>query len=680
MKQKSTFKKSNKSQKRTKSRSRGKSIEKEKSERQKFDYKIEIPIYSDTTAKDPVSIKRYIDANKAKFDSGKLTLEDYLKNNDVDNEKLFEYLNKTFSDNIKQFYRFYQKEFYKLTIEQRKIFQNKMNVIGNIPNEIQYNYIEEKICIEDLFKKILLELTQIQVLKLENIQKIFFKNKVYFKNQIDLRIPYKYGSKELQFNSNLSDLYFYFQSSKKKIDDLFSVFIIMDDFIKNIEKNDANIILKSNYLINILYMFLDGGNLDRSLFMSIVKTCIPFNQKTANQAFNDLKNNLKKGITIIINDTPIKNYNKVITGNEKMILEYKPLKIKIEVLAKFINWDLHTELYTYLISEKYMLCVKFPENCKFNRYSDYLGEDVNNFFEHMLKSAAFRQAMVIDTEASKYKYFFDNDEILKEFNSNLHLVPLPFDNIYGYTDKKSFDIYINILPKGDNNFAKILKNYNMFFISKSHEFKHGTLIYLRIFDKKIGIKIPVKYMRYYNKVRAYIPKICDKTNKILQSISSKNNSKESIQLETSNDDYGYLFELSLFGYKYKYSYLKSIIFCLKESSWTLSPEAFYHQFTLKFFEDKLERADLLFKENFLSKLYKFYDFIKQEKEYGNDYFSKDANSYFSNSYYFKDERLSHTGWKDLIRGKTVEQIREMENFKEDKEKDDQYLIESEEDK
>ena len=78
-------------------------------------------------------------------------------------------------------------------------------------------------------------------------------------------------------------------------------------------------------------------------------------------------------------------------------------------------------------------------------------KSVNNFFDRMIHSAPMKQAMIIDSEASKYKYFFNNKNILKEFNENVHIVPLPFHDCGGFTDKKSFDIYIKASYKTNNH-------------------------------------------------------------------------------------------------------------------------------------------------------------------------------------------------------------------------------------
>ena len=121
-------------------------------------------------------------------------------------------------------------------------------------------------------------------------------------------------------------------------------------------------------------------------------------------------------------------------------MEFDNLKIK--ELSKNINWNIGDKFYASFTSENFMLCINYPENCKYNCFSmGEIGTSVNEFFDLMIKSPPMKQAMIIDTEASKYKYLFNDKNILEEFNKNSHLVPLPFQNYFGFTDKKSFDLY-----------------------------------------------------------------------------------------------------------------------------------------------------------------------------------------------------------------------------------------------
>ena len=118
-------------------------------------------------------------------------------------------------------------------------------------------------------------------------------------------------------------------------------------------------------------------------------------------------------------------------------------------------------------------------------------------------------------------------------------------------------------------------------------------------------------------------------------------------------EYGDLLELSLFGCKYNEFFLKPMIFCLSESSWSLSPENFYYNFSLKMMNNEVEKLDDLCKENFLKNLLNFYNSSEKEEKYGNSTFI---------------ERKPHLGIREINRGKTIEKIITIEALREKKKK------------
>ena len=625
-------KKQSKKKSKTKERSREKSM-KEKTEKkeQKSNIKIHVPLFDDSNLNEPKTIEDYIQNNKSDLIAGKIDLSTYIGKNDVDHEQLYIYLEKILSDKIDIFFDNYKKNFFKLTLQQRiqleKKLKEKENII--IPDFIWRNMVPKTIInIENIFINILSELIENPsgTITCEKIDEIFIKNNVFFEECIDIKVPYKYGTKELKFYSLLNDLYYYFHSSELRLIDKFETFKILTIFIKNIKNDDENLILKCNYLINILYMYLDSNNIEKNIFQDIVTTCIPFNEVFANKILEIMKSSLSNGDVILINNIPITQYQGIITGVEKVILEDKTKNIKIETFSKYINWYMGLKLDTQFMSEDFTLCLTFPENLKYNVFTlGEIGELVNKFFELMIHSPPMKQAMIIDNEACKYKYFFNNEKLLKEFNNNVHLVPLPFNNYFGFTDKKSFDIYINVSYKTNNSIIKILKKYNIFFITKSHEFKHASRIYLRLYDGKIKIKTPIKeFKKLKGKKRKYLVKIFNNTQNNLNLLSRINNPKKAQKKNLKIDEYGELLEFSLFGYKLDELFLKSIIFCLTESSWKLSPEEFYNQFSNKMIDDKTESLKDLCKEDFLRKLKEYYAFSIKEKNYGNLMISKDS--------------------------------------------------------
>ena len=669
-------------------RSRNESMENEKKIKKESRPKIKIPIYDDSNKTEAEIIEDYINLIKEDLNSGKINLQTYISKNDIDNEQIFIYLSDVLKKDAKKFCNIYEDEFFKLTLDQRNQLQIKLQEIKDIviPEYIKKNTLKET-SIEKTFINILKGLNKISLkdVSIENIEKVFLENGVYFNKEIDIKIPCKYGTKELKFYCLLNDLFFYFHSGDIKLKNLFTIFLILSRYIKKIDENDENLISKSNYLINILYMYLENKDIESSYFDAIVETCIPFDKTTANTTLEILKD-INGPVQFLIDEIPIQDYKGELTGNEIIELEYENIKIK--ELSKNINWDIGKKFYSYFISEDFMLCINYPENCKYNCFSmGEIGISVNEFFDLMIKSPPMKQAMIIDTEASKYKYFFSDEKILKEFNANVHLVPLPFQNYFGFTDKKSFDIYINVSYRTSNEFVKILKKYNIFFISKSHEFKHASRIYLRIYDDKKKIKTPKKDIKKFRGKRKYLVQIFENTQKNLNTLSPINNPKENKKSKSKVEEYGDLLELSLFGYKYDELFFKSMIFCLSESSWKLSPEDFYHNFSLKMMDKEIVKLEELCKENFLTKLLNFYDSAKKEKNYSNLMISKDSD--FTSKNMLNStviERKSHLGIREINRGKNLNEIITIEALeekqrkeKEEEDNEDDEDIDSEED-
>ena len=79
----------------------------------------------------------------------------------------------------------------------------------NLPDIIKKNIIEETE-IETIFIGILTDLINNKSISIKIIDDIFLKHHVFFDRQIDLIIPNKHGTKELQYYSLLNDLFYYF--------------------------------------------------------------------------------------------------------------------------------------------------------------------------------------------------------------------------------------------------------------------------------------------------------------------------------------------------------------------------------------------------------------------------------------------------------------------------------------
>ena len=625
--------------KKTRSRSRDKIISENIN-------KIIINKIDDSSLQESISIRKYINQNIDDLKNNNITLEAYISKNDVDQEKIYLMLEKLLNWNTdkKAFYNLYSKEQFKLTYENRIKLQKIFSNYNDIPESILKNIIDCEI--KTIFIHILTNITENIDLNLDHIKNIFINNKVYFENEIDFKVPNKYGSNELKYYSLLSDVYYYFINKPEiNLEEKSSVFLYLRPLIEKMnDLNEEELISCSTLLINILYMFLDNKTINDSLFTKIVDSCLPFDINVANKTLSSItKHRVMKinGEFINVNNCNLKD------GNEIITFEKIKVKKKFEIAAKNINWYLGKDLPAIFNSDLFMLCVRYPFNNNFNYFCMDINikNSVDKFFNLIISSPPMKQAMLIDSESSKYKYFFENKEILKEMEDNVHYVILPFENYCGFTDKKSMDIYINVFIKYDSNFVSTLCKFELFFISKAHEFKHASRIYLRLYNNKIKIKTPVKNIKNFNGKMAYLKKIFYNSKKKLidATINCSQNSQDFIE---KFSEYGDLLEIALFGHKLNKLFLKTIIFCLTESSWQLSPTEFYYNYSCNMEKTTSEELEDLCREKFLKKLYEYFNFQQKDKYYNNILISKSSN-YNKNLDYqiISVERKSHEGFK-----------------------------------
>ena len=512
------------------------------------------------------SIKSYILKCKDMLNRNEISLNDYLNKIDIDDKNIIILLNSLLKNNqIKEFYEAYSKFQFHLTLKDRLIFQNTFLSNKDLPDSIKKNIIKTE-SIKENFKNICLDI--INKGTDNNIKKIFENNCVYFQENINVTIPYKFGSKELKFYCLLNDIYLYFNSNKLSFENKIKIFKYLKNLIITIEYlEDDEIISIFNYLINILHIYLDEKIIDLNIYSLIIKSCLPFNDEKAKNVINFMKK-LDENI-LKINKKNICEYDKIEIKKEDLIT-FKLNKKEIEIKAEYINWNLNEDFYINIDSDLFMLCIRYPYNSKYNYFSidEKIQNSLENLFNTMIKSEPVVKAMQNDTEAKKFEYIFYNNEILEEFAENTHLVIFPFSYYSGFIDKMSFDIYLDVYIKNDKDINMILSKFEVFLISKIHEYKHGTRIYMKIFNKS-KLKTPNISFRSKN-ISNRIKESSDIISK-----ASINYPKNSILFKTSTNEYGESFEIALFGYKIEVLFLKSIIFCLKEKNWNCSSKDFY---------------------------------------------------------------------------------------------------------
>ena len=122
--------------------------------------KIIINPFNDSNSIEPQTIEKYYKENLDSYNNQKITLEEYIQKNDVDHEKISLLLEESLNQNKNIFYKLYEKELFKIPIEKRLYFQNKIKNFQNIPQFIRKNFIPNN-SIKNIFINILTEISKI---------------------------------------------------------------------------------------------------------------------------------------------------------------------------------------------------------------------------------------------------------------------------------------------------------------------------------------------------------------------------------------------------------------------------------------------------------------------------------------------------------------------------------------
>ena len=153
--------------------------------------------------------------------------------------------------------------------------------------------------------------------------------------------------------------------------------------------------------------------------------------------------------------------------------------------------------------------------------------------------------------------FENNDEIFNEIFEHITFFPFPIDSCYGYNNKNSFDIYINMYDRDSDVlelFGKLFANSNDII----HGIYHISAIYYIINSKTKNIndftsRIPSKKKKEYLEIQ----------KKFLKDTNSKNlNTKKEDVL-----DFGDAIEIECFGFCIREFSLKNICELFVKDTW-----------------------------------------------------------------------------------------------------------------
>ena len=602
---------------------------------------------------------------KDDFDLKKFVKEKY----DIHCESQKQYINNILEkEDIQEFIYHYSKYQFVLKLNIRKEIQRKIKTNKKIMKEhMIYNNIipDEWNSIKDILINIL---KQIRHMKINDksidvdLINIFKNNHVYFNSDFTFLIPTRFsGSYDFKFNKLLFDIAIFFFPyvnifDKKNINDkqkikqksiLFKNLNIFIDEIDLIEDNDELIDIL-DYLFNCLEIISQAIIVDYDLFKRIIFMCLPFKFEIARDELNKMK--ILETTGLRINNIELSEFDMKNFTNDSLITlerENNP-KIIIKVKVNEINWYLGNNLMDLFEGDNYLLCFRYKSSLSKNyiKINQTIERNYIDLFNHILKSNIIKIAMMKDSEAKLFDYPFDNEDILTECQNIVNYVPYPVTGVYGFTDKYSFNIYIN------SNFStKSLQNifieYDNIIKTQIHEYKHITRIYYHLFNHTITLSTPITNINNKSNEIKLIKDNYEEINNKIKKIESAYNKRKISYNMLSDLDYGDIFELSLIGNKSSKYFLCNSIFNLKKGTWNKTIDNFEKEYV-----DSINDKNVFITKDqrnpFITSIIEYFD-IKSNFYYPNDIINKDTlknnneennDGYYDNIYIDK-ETISH---------------------------------------
>ena len=311
-----------------------------------------------------------------------------------------------------------------------------------------------------------------------------------------------------------------------------------------------------------------------------------------------------------INEIEAIYYDKQITGEETIKILGSNKK-SIEIKAEYINWRVN-EFDSLFDSENFMLCFRFPYNSDINyiKMDETFSQGYDELFYKVIKSQVVKQAMMFDDEARKFKYLYSNEDILKEIKNNTYLVCLPFDNYYGFSDKNAFVVYL----KSNFSFKEIKKTlvtFDNLIRTQYHEYKHISRIYYHMVDDNLELKTPTFSLSQFKGDRNYINNIYQESLEIVKK-KTANISENSKCFQKTFDEYGDLVEYAINGFKVEVQMIRSVLFCLDNSSWDMDPTIFNKNLLDNMRLDTSGFTLSNFAKGFGKTIYNYFDFVQKD--------------------------------------------------------------------
>ena len=558
----------------------------------------------------------------------------------------YELLNILLNNNFDLFIEYYSKYQFTLEIKQRKAIQEKIKNL-KVTTIIKNNFIKNGLhSIRDLFLKIcdlILNINLNDKNSLENLKNEIINNGVYIEDYIYFLIPVNFGNIELKFNKLIIDVLFLIfgknmgqinildNNKKQLIKNKITLFTEAKIFFQKSGLYDDQTFFKiSDYLINCYYVYfeVDSTLKDYDALVKIISCCLPFELDIAKNFIEKAKK-LSYNIKFTIDNIPLYKYDtSKLTKDSIINLSYD--KKIVEIIAEDVNWNFSPNIFFQLfISDNFTLCFRFPKLNEINYIN--LNEDIKknykNLFRIILKSKIMEQSMNIDSDASDFKYPFNDDKIIQEIEDHILFVPFPVKKFYSYSDKMSFTIFLNS-HINTIDFRSIFIDFDNILKSKFHEIKNIYRLYMHINDQKISLKAPEikRETLLTNELLKDNSSILEKNKKNLEELY-----KERIIQKNSNDllDYGDIVEFAMNGDKRDVFFIQGSLFYLTEKNWKKESKDFFDSY-FKVCKEKIFDLNPSKDELFIKSIMEFFKIKKLSKIVNDVYTEKRADSKSTN--------------------------------------------------
>ena len=525
----------------------------------------------------------------------------YLKNNN-DNDC-----------NLHSFIEHYNIFRYTLSTEKRIDILNeysniiKNNKIKNNKEEINLNY--EKQDPQNLIKNLLLnfiELSQNKNLKPMEFRQLFtqllneedydltekfyapanfgnlnYKNSLLFSDYLKnfKNILYKKNKNgEIEEDTNNSNIKNKF-GKKMKIINLFSETIKNDGFVLENE-----IYYRYLKVIHVILSLSDNKKIT-FLITSIIKEinyCM-INLITK----DDLKQFIHKNPGLLY----IKKENKEIELSEEIInnlflneiIIYKNDNKKLDFQINKYNKNILSDLPGKLIEKNWSDCnFKFIEEYNFINKNKNLKNEFMTHIKKIIRSPYVKNIYSnIETRFEINDYIYDSEEILNEVFQYIHFFPFPFEDIFGFADKGTLDIFICMYDENSldlfDMLGKLYANCNDII----HELFHISPVYY------VNNSENKNFSSYYSNVPSKKKKeYIQIQNDFLKEINCLDK-----RIKRENDiDLGDSIEIELYGFCLKDFNLYNTLNLFTESTW-------YKEEKVKLFRENIIKGSKLNDDN-----------------------------------------------------------------------------------